>query len=1309
MILFCLSKRFFYLVNFALLNTFLFFINVANGQTLTITNGVTGLANVYRGGQTNQPVLGFTINSSTTTSGNTNLKTVVISHNALTAANLNGSFVTGNYRIGTCTSAAFGTFTQIASTVTENANDLTFSFTTSMVLTSGVTYFFFISANVVADASFTAGFPQLTSFSLNNTVTTTFKNNLGTDFATNAYGRIRNTVLPNLARCGGTGTFWWDIPNTTQTSDLTKLTGNVARYGGGNINTSVMNDGVLNGTFNTTNFYVDGSRDVTVANYYQAAGIVWSSAKTNIAQVKFYNATSPILTSTGGIPDSTTNASINGYFHDDFKLQYTTDGTTWLAAPSGWASSPVYPTNLTSVNFTVFGKTFTLTGPTIPSARGIRIMGKLRTGGNYSYSLGVREIEVFPQCVYYFKPAQTVVTSMANWGINEDGSGFIPATFIQPTQFYFRSNETLDANITSNTNTTFLIGAGLDPGVTLTMGTNTISNATIDIPLAITSGSNTLELAGATAPIIGLLSQGALGSTVTYNGGTQTVGNYNYNNLTINNNGTKTLGGNTTVNRTLNIQTGTAKLALASNTLTLNGTFTGNATNSLSLNGVSNLNIGGTGALGTLFFDQTTPGKSFGTSNTDFVALSPGTTNRLNNLTINRTSSGTITLGNELQITNLLTPTAGTLACGTPANGANLVMLSTDATTSSIGDLTNATITGNVNVQSFFKGGSVAANRGYRMIASPTSNTSTFFAQLRERFLITCAGGTADGCDIAPTKQPTAQTLTSYNEPGLTAGAASFNNVNHASTMEIGRGYYFFFRGNRSNPSALTASKINEPFVAPEDWTATNIGTVNRGDITVAVTKTTTTANTTMDGLNLIGNPYPAVLNFTSFQNDASNSGIIDNFLMIMKRDRTGFLTYSAGVLSSGSVSSVQSAGGTTATYPFIQPGQAFFVRKTAVGTPLNITFKEAHKAAAADSQKGLRTLEVKEKNIGINDFKSNVNSNNHPSVRQLIRFNIQSNYSQDDAAIVLEDGNSENYGGNDAPYMANNSINTYSLSADSVATSINFMPAVSEVKEIKLFVESTKSDDKLKLNFTELIGAGKNEVWLKDNFTQTNTLITKANNSYNFGIDKKNKATSGKDRFMLFFVPKIIYEINLNNFTATTNNVGVKLNWETKTETNSSKFELQRSVDGLTFETIHTLATKAVGGNSSNILTYNYLDKTALTGTVYYRLKMVVKNETSTYSEIKTVEFSFNDRNTVIIYPSPVKDELNITWKAKNKENFSLAIYDVSGKMVLNFNNIKSQNFNCNVTSLNTGVHFLKLKGQTTNSQIAVSKFVKN
>ncbi|MFY0481317.1 fibronectin type III domain-containing protein [Flavobacterium sp. PLA-1-15] len=100
-------------------------------------------------------------------------------------------------------------------------------------------------------------------------------------------------------------------------------------------------------------------------------------------------------------------------------------------------------------------------------------------------------------------------------------------------------------------------------------------------------------------------------------------------------NGNATLSGNVEVVGNLNF-TGNAKLGIASNTLTSNGSITNTTQAGIRGSGTSNLVIGGTQS-NTLSFDQTTV----------------GTTNLLNNLTI-ATSSNTTTVGNALAVNGTL-------------------------------------------------------------------------------------------------------------------------------------------------------------------------------------------------------------------------------------------------------------------------------------------------------------------------------------------------------------------------------------------------------------------------------------------------------------------------------------------------------------------------------------------------------------------------------------------------------------------------------------------------------------------------------
>jgi hypothetical protein len=86
----------------------------------------------------------------------------------------------------------------------------------------------------------------------------------------------------------------------------------------------VVKTGVNDNNF-TSDFPLSSSPDV--ANAWQAAGIVWSTTQANVNKVEFTNGS--WFTPWGG----------DGAFMANFKLQFTTDGTTWT--DSGW-SSPSY-------------------------------------------------------------------------------------------------------------------------------------------------------------------------------------------------------------------------------------------------------------------------------------------------------------------------------------------------------------------------------------------------------------------------------------------------------------------------------------------------------------------------------------------------------------------------------------------------------------------------------------------------------------------------------------------------------------------------------------------------------------------------------------------------------------------------------------------------------------------------------------------------------------------------------------------------------------------------------------------------------
>ena len=190
---------------------------------------------------------------------------------------------------------------------------------------------------------------------------------------------------------------------------------------------------------------------------------------------------------------------------------------------------------------------------------------------------------------------------------------------------------------------------------------------------------------------------------ITITGSSATISGATIDNLTLDNTKGFSLTGNTTINGALTFKNGA--LVIGSNTLTLKGTVSGmDAAKSLTGNASANLVIGTIHELGTLFFDQGTP----------------GTTNNIATLTMSG-KDGTATLGNKLVISTALALNEGTIADGgntiflagsitgkgTETGTGGITMTGTSATISGITvdklNLNNATdfsLTGSPNIRS---------------------------------------------------------------------------------------------------------------------------------------------------------------------------------------------------------------------------------------------------------------------------------------------------------------------------------------------------------------------------------------------------------------------------------------------------------------------------------------------------------------------------------------------------------------------------------------------------------------------------------
>ena len=157
---------------------------------------------------------------------------------------------------------------------------------------------------------------------------------------------------------------------------------------------------------------------------------------------------------------------------------------------------------------------------------------------------------------------------------------------------------------------------------------------------------------------------------------------------------------------------------------------------------------------------------------------------------------------------------------------------------------------------------------------------------------------------------------------------------------------------------------------------------------------------------------------------------------------------------------------------------------------------------------------------------------------------------------------------------------------------------------------------------------------------------------------------------------------VELTRFVAALIPSGVALNWATATEKNNDRFEVQRSADGQSFQTIGTVKGQ---GNSSNLREYAFTDSRPITGQSYYRLRQVDIDGSSAFSSVVAVQ----TRTETAVYPNPAT---NVVVLPATLGPVRYRVLNAVGQTLLSGN--ATGNDRLDLTTLNKGVFFLEMTG---------------
>ena len=203
------------------------------------------------------------------------------------------------------------------------------------------------------------------------------------------------------------------------------------------------------------------------------------------------------------------------------------------------------------------------------------------------------------------------------------------------------------------------------------------------------------------------------------------------------------------------------------------------------------------------------------------------------------------------------------------------------------------------------------------------------------------------------------------------------------------------------------------------------------------------------------------------------------------------------------------------------------------------------------------------------------------------------------------------------------------------------------------------------------------------------NDLLSHYNLPYYLKMSKLTLATTATLAQLTDIVP-----VEMLIFTASVRNSQVQLLWSTASELNNRGFEIERSVnDASNFTTVGFVDGK---GNSTEISYYSFNDNPQISGAnqVYYRLKQIDFDGTSTYSNIVNVsydvpaEFVLNQN-----YPNPFNPATTISYFVPKEGFVSLKVYDFLGREVKTLvNEMKSTGsyeLSFDATNLPSGTYF--------------------
>ena len=580
-------------------------------------------------------------------------------------------------------------------------------------------------------------------------------------------------------------------------------------------------------------------------------------------------------------------------------------------------------------------------------------------------------------------------------------------------------------------------------------------------------------------------------------------------------------------------------------------------------------------------------------------------------------------------------------------SGNNVILASTGAGTAMVADITNnGTSSGNTFTGSFQVNRYIPARRAWRLMTAPlAAGAQTINQAWQESTAGNWALNPAPGYGTHVTGGPARNTTQGFDQGPFNSSiyghtATGWNYIPAATTEMVTsrQGWMLFVRGSRAINLPLST-----PSTVPDNTILRPKGAIKFG--------TQPTITNVAGGYMVVGNPYPAPINFKNITRTGVLGGLGGNNAYILWDPALGgssgvgafvafawnSTSYSSSVVTGAGSSNISTNGS-------IPSSAAFMVNQDPNGT---IAIEEPDKDTVVYG----------------NSYLFRPAGGNSISSLRMSLYGRESDGTMgiNDGALILFNDAASNEVNNEEVIKVNNVRENLAIFKSGQKIAIEFRNALQANDTIFYKIWNMQQRHyEFEIALTDVEIPAGYFAWFEDSYLQQKTILSQADtNRIGFDITSE-AATSAQGRFRIVIAPATVVPVTFTNITAYEQNHDIVVEWTVQNEINIVSYVIERSLDGRNFSNIAN--TNARGGN----VMYTALDVDPAMGYNYYRIRSVDNTGRIQYSQIVRIRVG-KGKPAISVYPNPVTDNVvHVMLSDMEQGNYKASLYNEAGQLVL-------------------------------------------